>query len=161
MFPGCYRLRPGEGPETAGDFRFQDIGSQAVVPLLDLAPGHRFLDLCAAPGNKTAQALETQVRAIACDLHISRARLLSPLGIPVVTLDATQPLPFRREIRPDPGGRALFRHGHSGAQPGNQVASDFRRYRRSAEPSGGDPAKRAGSGRAGGAAGLLHMFART
>jgi 16S rRNA (cytosine967-C5)-methyltransferase len=27
-------------------------------------------------------------------LHLSRARLLSPLGIPVVTLDATKPLPF-------------------------------------------------------------------
>src|SRR5206468_7128207 len=40
----------------AGD-RMQDIGSQSIVPLLDLAPGHRFLDLCAAPGNKTAQAL--------------------------------------------------------------------------------------------------------
>jgi len=34
----------------------QDIGSQSIVPLLSLAPGHRFLDLCAAPGNKTAQS---------------------------------------------------------------------------------------------------------
>ena len=92
--PGCYRLLAGEGSDQAGNFRFQDIGSQAVVPLLDLAPGQRFLDLCAAPGNKTAQALETAVNAIACDFHVSRARLLSPLGIPVVTLDATQPLPF-------------------------------------------------------------------
>jgi 16S rRNA (cytosine967-C5)-methyltransferase len=96
--PGCYRLRAGEGPDEAGSFRFQDIGSQAVVPLLNLAPGHRFLDLCAAPGNKTAQALETQVRAIACDLHVSRARLLSSLRIPVVTLDATKPLPFEAKF---------------------------------------------------------------
>ncbi len=90
--PGCFRLPTGD----AGGFRFQDIGSQAVVPLLDLQPGQRFLDLCAAPGNKTAQALETPVRAIASDLHLSRARLLKPLGIPVVTLDATRPLPFGR-----------------------------------------------------------------
>jgi 16S rRNA (cytosine967-C5)-methyltransferase len=54
-----------------------------------------FLDLCASPGNKTAQAIETSVKAIACDLHLSRARLLLPLGIPVVTLDATKPLPFK------------------------------------------------------------------
>jgi 16S rRNA (cytosine967-C5)-methyltransferase len=87
---GCFRLESGE----AGRFRFQDIGSQAVVPLLGLQPGMSFLDLCAAPGNKTAQAIETPVRAIACDLHLSRARLLSPLKIPVVTLDATKPLPF-------------------------------------------------------------------
>lgn len=88
--PGCYRLPTGD----PGPFRFQDIGSQAIVPLLDLHPGQTFLDLCAAPGNKTAQALETPVQAIACDLHLSRARLLVPLGIPVVTLDATKPLPF-------------------------------------------------------------------
>lgn len=87
---GCYRLETG----APGPFRFQDIGSQAVVPLLDLHAGQSFLDLCAAPGNKTAQALETPVRAIACDLHLSRARLLLPLGVPVVTLDATKPLPF-------------------------------------------------------------------
>jgi 16S rRNA (cytosine967-C5)-methyltransferase len=46
------------------------------------------------PGNKTAQALETPLQAIASDLHLSRARLLEPLGIPVVVLDATLPLPF-------------------------------------------------------------------
>jgi 16S rRNA (cytosine967-C5)-methyltransferase len=92
--PGCFRLPTGD----AGGFRFQDIGSQAVVPLLDLRPGQTFLDLCAAPGNKTAQALETPLRAIACDLHLSRARLLKPLGIPVLTIDATKPLPFGRKF---------------------------------------------------------------
>ncbi len=88
--PGCYRLDVGD----PAPFRFQDIGSQAVVPLLNLQPGQTFLDLCASPGNKTAQALETAVHAVACDLHLSRAKLLLPLGIPVVTLDASRPLPF-------------------------------------------------------------------
>jgi 16S rRNA (cytosine967-C5)-methyltransferase len=88
--PGCWRLDAGD----PGAFRFQDIGSQAVVPLLDLHRGQRFLDVCAAPGNKTAQALESGVIAIACDLHVSRARTLLPLGIPVVALDAARPLPF-------------------------------------------------------------------
>jgi 16S rRNA (cytosine967-C5)-methyltransferase len=92
--PGCFRLMHGD----AGQFRFQDIGSQAVVPLLRLEPGQTFLDVCASPGNKTAQALETHLSAVACDLHLSRARILTPLGIPVVTLDATQPLPFARRF---------------------------------------------------------------
>jgi 16S rRNA (cytosine967-C5)-methyltransferase len=90
--PGCFEIPTGD----PGAFRFQDIGSQAVVPLLDLAPGQTFLDLCAAPGNKTSQALETRLHAIAGELHPSRAQSLRTLGIPVVVLDAQQPLPFAR-----------------------------------------------------------------
>jgi 16S rRNA (cytosine967-C5)-methyltransferase len=91
---GCYALPAGE----PGPYRFQDIGSQAVVPLLDLRAGETFLDVCAAPGNKTAQALEIPVRAIACDLHLSRARTLLPQGIPVVVVDAARPLPFSKRF---------------------------------------------------------------
>ena len=90
--PGCYRLPQGD----AKPFRFQDISAQAVVPLLQLQPGNTFLDLCAAPGNKTAQAIETPVRAVAGEFHLSRARMLSPLNVPVVVLDARNPLPFSR-----------------------------------------------------------------
>ena len=75
--------------------RIQDIGSQSIVPLLGLRPGLTFLDLCAAPGNKTAQALESGVEAIACDLHFSRLQGLKPLGCALVQLDAAAPLPFR------------------------------------------------------------------
>jgi 16S rRNA (cytosine967-C5)-methyltransferase len=89
--PGCYRLVSGE---TVG-LRIQDVGSQSVVPLLDLAPGLRFLDLCAAPGNKTAQAVEAGVRAVACDFHAKRVGMLRALGVDVVHLDGTRPLPFR------------------------------------------------------------------
>ena len=78
--------------------RIQDIGAQSIVPLLRLEPGHTFLDLCAAPGNKTAQALETGIDAIAADLHFHRAAQLKSLGIPVVVLDGTQPLPFARRF---------------------------------------------------------------
>jgi 16S rRNA (cytosine967-C5)-methyltransferase len=92
--PGCYCLPAGD----PGHFRFQDISAQAVVPLLGLKPGQTFLDLCASPGNKTAQALETPLRAVACDLHLSRARTLAELGIPVVVLDAREPLPFSRKF---------------------------------------------------------------
>jgi 16S rRNA (cytosine967-C5)-methyltransferase len=73
--------------------RQMDIGAQQIVPLLRLEPHHRFLDLCAAPGNKTLQAAECGVNPVACDR--SRKRLAA---IPVaqrVQLDAAQPLPFR------------------------------------------------------------------
>jgi 16S rRNA (cytosine967-C5)-methyltransferase len=69
---GCYRLT-GRDP---GPFRIQDIGSQSIVPLVELAAGHRFLDIASAPGNKTAQALETiGIQAVACD--VDRVRLAS------------------------------------------------------------------------------------
>ena len=74
--------------------RMQDIGSQSIVPLLRLAPGQTFLDLCAAPGNKTAQALESGVRAIACDLHYHRLASMRALACDLAVLDGTQPLPF-------------------------------------------------------------------
>jgi 16S rRNA (cytosine967-C5)-methyltransferase len=66
------------------------------VPLLRLEPGQRFLDLCAAPGNKTAQALEAGVRAIAGDRRFDRLVQLKNLGCPLVVLDGTRPLPFGR-----------------------------------------------------------------
>lgn len=88
--PGCYRLT-GQLPPGA---RFQDIGSQSIVPLLELAPHHRFLDVCAAPGNKTLQALETPVYAVACDLGARRLASQLLAGVPRVQLDATARLPF-------------------------------------------------------------------
>ncbi len=88
--PGCFRVVAGE----TKDLRIQDIGSQSIVPLLDLHEGQTFLDLCSAPGNKTAQALEYQVRAVACDRNWNR---LDNVVCPDrVVLDAGRPLPFRR-----------------------------------------------------------------
>lgn len=84
-------------PESypSGTGRTQDIGSQAIVPLLDLGRGQTFLDLCAAPGNKTAQALAAGVRAVACDLHHHRLAQMKNLGVPLVVLDGSRDLPFR------------------------------------------------------------------
>src|ERR1700690_2811482 len=72
----------------------QDVGSQSIVPLLALEPGQRFLDLCAAPGNKTAQAIEAGVCAIACDVHFHRLIQLRTLTPNLVLLDGTRALPF-------------------------------------------------------------------
>jgi 16S rRNA (cytosine967-C5)-methyltransferase len=87
--PGAWRVVSGDPPPGA---RTQDIGSQSIVPLLGLEPGQTFLDVCAAPGNKTAQALEFGVDAIACDLHWKR--LESIQGCRRVVVDASRPLPF-------------------------------------------------------------------
>src|ERR1700723_2032216 len=79
---------PCINPETG---REQDIGAQSIVPLVAIEPGMTVLDLCAAPGNKTAQAIAAGARVIACD--VSRARLAGVPGSRVL-LDATRPLPF-------------------------------------------------------------------
>ena len=89
---GCYLVPAG----VRTTFRHQDISSQAVIPLLGLAEGQRFLDLCAAPGNKTVQALETQIVAVACDRELRRLRELMLPGCRRVVLDAARPLPFRQ-----------------------------------------------------------------
>lgn len=86
-------------PETyVRNGRIQDIGSQAIVPLLGLERGQSFLDLCAAPGNKTAQALESGVRAVACDRHYHRLARLKGMDAALVVLDGTRPLPFGRRF---------------------------------------------------------------
>lgn len=84
-----------KAPEkTMRDGRRMDMGAQNIVPLLELEAGQRFLDLCAAPGNKTRQALETPICAIAADRPWKRLRSLEDLGIPLVQLDASTSLPF-------------------------------------------------------------------
>ncbi len=77
-------------PETG---RQQDVGAQSVVPLLDLQPGMTLLDLCAAPGNKAAQALAAGARVIACDRYEKRLADV-PGEAERVVLDASQSLPF-------------------------------------------------------------------
>lgn len=91
----CYRIS-GKLPAGA---RIQDIGSQWAGSLLAVEPGQAVLDLCAAPGNKTAQALESgPALAVACDASPSRLRTMAESGwvrgARLVRLDASLPLPF-------------------------------------------------------------------
>jgi len=87
---GCYRLAGTD----RGPFRVQDIGAQTIVPLLNLHPGHRFLDVAAAPGNKTLQALEVAVHAVAGDRSLSRLQMLRGVGAGRVVFDAQRGFPF-------------------------------------------------------------------
>ncbi|MBI4458492.1 MAG: 16S rRNA (cytosine(967)-C(5))-methyltransferase RsmB [Acidobacteria bacterium] len=81
-----------------GEVVVQDEASQIVPYLLDVRAGHRVLDLCAAPGNKTAQLAQwagNSGRVIACDLHRHRLVGIDLLGNTFrVVLDGTAPLPF-------------------------------------------------------------------
>ena len=45
---------------TDGLVSVQDTAAQLAAGLLDVQPGHRVLDVCAAPGGKTAHILESQ-----------------------------------------------------------------------------------------------------
>lgn len=73
--------------------RQQDVGAQSIVPLLQIEPGMTVLDLCAAPGNKTAQALAMGARVIACDVSLRRLSDV-PAEAARVVLDASAALPF-------------------------------------------------------------------
>jgi 16S rRNA (cytosine967-C5)-methyltransferase len=90
-------LQPAE-TYMATTGRIQDVGAQSVVPFLDLHPDQTFLDLCAAPGNKTAQAIQCGVRAVACDIHLHRLKQMRDLNCSLVVLDGTRPLPFRSKF---------------------------------------------------------------
>lgn len=82
-------------PETG---RIQDEGGRGIVGLLQLEPGMKLLDVCAAPGNKTAQALALGADCVACDKHPGRLRALAGMGAKLVVADATRPLPFARRF---------------------------------------------------------------
>jgi len=81
-------------PETG---RMQDIGARTIVPLLGIEPGMRVLDVCAAPGNKTAQALAAGAKVVACDRYAKRLAEV-PSQAQRVCADATFPLPFSRKF---------------------------------------------------------------
>jgi 16S rRNA (cytosine967-C5)-methyltransferase len=88
-----------------GRIYLQDEASQLVAQTVEVQPGERVLDLCAAPGGKTtlmAQRAGNSVQIVASDR--SEKRLQTVVGtrtlhklhqIKSVVLDAAQPLPFK------------------------------------------------------------------
>lgn len=83
--PGAFRWRAEASPGRhvafrAGLFHVQEEVSMLPVPLLDPQPGERVLDLCAAPGNKTAQmavAMRDRGTVVANDWNHTRSRAIS------------------------------------------------------------------------------------
>ncbi len=85
--PGAFRLSPDDRPGrlwgfTAGLYIVQEEASLLPARLLDAQPGDRVLDLCAAPGNKTAHlalALGNRGTVMANDLKVARLQALYDL----------------------------------------------------------------------------------
>jgi 16S rRNA (cytosine967-C5)-methyltransferase len=62
-----------------GEFQVQDEASQLVSHWLEVTPGHRVLDACAAPGGKSAhmaQLMEDRGKVVAVDVHRGRLSLV-------------------------------------------------------------------------------------
>ncbi len=74
---GCYLLQGTGNPENLpgfqrGFFQIQDAAARLSVRCLALQPGMRVLDLCAAPGGKSAAAavyMENRGSILSCDVH--------------------------------------------------------------------------------------------
>jgi 16S rRNA (cytosine967-C5)-methyltransferase len=61
-----------------GEVSVQDAGAQRAAHLLDLAPGQRVLDACAAPGGKTGHILErVEVELTALDVDAARCERIA------------------------------------------------------------------------------------
>ena len=59
-----------------GWFSVQDAGAQQAALLMDLQPGQRVLDACAAPGGKTCHMLEVEPELTMLAMDVSEQRLL-------------------------------------------------------------------------------------
>lgn len=72
---------PGRHPyHEAGVYYIQEPSAMAVVPLLEVKPGERVLDLCAAPGGKSTQIagyLAGEGLLVSNEIHPVRAKTLS------------------------------------------------------------------------------------
>jgi 16S rRNA (cytosine967-C5)-methyltransferase len=96
---GAARLR-GTPAWREGRFAFQGEASQLVAPLLDVTPGMRVLDACAAPGGKTAHAaalvgggdvVALDVRLAGATRILREARRLGANAVRVLVGDARRP----------------------------------------------------------------------
>ncbi len=73
--------QPGKHPyHEAGVYYIQEPSAMAPVTLLEVKPGERILDLCAAPGGKSTQiaaALQGEGLLVCNEIHPARAKILS------------------------------------------------------------------------------------
>jgi 16S rRNA (cytosine967-C5)-methyltransferase len=80
---GSVRLRPFDGPVTAlegfeqGEWWVQDAAASLPAQLFGPLAGSHVVDLCAAPGGKTAQLILAGARVTALDQSASRLKRLS------------------------------------------------------------------------------------
>jgi 16S rRNA (cytosine967-C5)-methyltransferase len=128
--PGAWRVN-GAGQllgelVTGGLIYLQDEASQLVAAALQVEPGQRILDLCAAPGSKTTQIADLALDSaliVAADLHLHRLKTIVSAAqsqtlrsIQCLALNGLDPLPlaeqsFDRVLVDAPcSGTGTFRH---------------------------------------------------
>ena len=97
--------KPGRHPyHHAGAFYAQEPSASAPATLLDVHPGMRVADLCAAPGGKSfaaAFAMENEGSILSCDLHENKLKRIREgaqrLGITCIETAAVDGRAFREE----------------------------------------------------------------
>ncbi len=76
-----HSTRPGKHPfHEMGLYYIQEPSAMSAAEFLDVKPGHRVLDLCAAPGGKSTQLaskMEQQGLLVSNEIHPQRAKILS------------------------------------------------------------------------------------
>ena len=100
--------RPLRSVSRRPTLAIQDEASQAIPLLLSVEPGQKVLDLCCAPGGKTAilaRASAPHGSVVASDFHSHRLRAtrdqiirVAAKNVHVVQLDAAKPLPFAQKF---------------------------------------------------------------
>ncbi|MBT8046883.1 MAG: 16S rRNA (cytosine(967)-C(5))-methyltransferase RsmB [Xanthomonadales bacterium] len=92
VIPGAVNVSPAAGVGdlpgfASGRLSVQDPAAQLAAGLLELAPGQRVLDACAAPGGKTGHILESEPGVALTAVELNQARMervkenLSRLGL--------------------------------------------------------------------------------
>ncbi|MBL8850889.1 MAG: hypothetical protein JNG89_14520 [Planctomycetaceae bacterium] len=91
---------------TDGQFSVQDESAIAATALLDPQPGQRVLDLCAAPGGKSAalaERMQNRGQIIAADSDAARVALIAP-GAARLGLTIIEPVVVRLDGSDIPAG---------------------------------------------------------
>ena len=88
-----------------GHIAVQDLASQKAVEALGVDENFRVLDLCSAPGGKTAyisQLMKNTGEVVSCDIHSHKLELiknnLSRLGVKNTTVTLNDATLFRKEF---------------------------------------------------------------
>ena len=95
--PRGEKVQDAEG-YASGDFIVQDPATKAVVDMLQVKPGAKVLDFCAAPGGKTVQIAWRGAEVTACEVNPRRRmRLVENLSRLKLDVDVISAIPSPSE----------------------------------------------------------------